>query len=168
MADITNGNVTPLPPTQAEKDAIAAMKLPRFVDRKNVVVVKDEETGERIFVIQQELPAFLRRNKVKRYSVQSADRKVMRHEWRDVNRRAKSLANRIRVEEDDVIEVPGPQGQKMFFRAIRRGWFHARYFDVPAYENGQKVTKRKLVIDQGPGAAQIEPDLELYEGFREV
>lgn len=149
-----------LKPTTAEAKKIAAMKLPRFVDRTNVVVVKDEETGERQFVVQQELPSYLRRSGMKRYTIHQSSRKAMRHEWRDVNRRAKTLHKRVRVKEGETIELPGAQGERLFFRVIRRGWFHARYFDV----NG----RRRIVIDNGPGAAQIEADLDLYEGFREV
>ncbi len=149
-----------LKPTTAEKDAIKDMMLPRFVDRKNVLVVKDELTGDRVFVVNQELPAYLRRNNITRYTVHSAERKVMRHEMRDVKRRAKGLCYRTRVKEGETIELPGAQGERLFFKVIRRGWFHARYFDVKGY--------RRLVIDDGPGAAQIEADLDLYEGFRGV
>jgi len=149
-----------LKPTTAEKTAIAAMKLPRYVDRKNVVVVKDEITGERAFVVQQQLPAYLRRKDIRQYTVYSAERKVLRHEWRDANRRAKTLHNRVRVEEGETIELPGAQGERLFFRVVRKGWFHARYFDVRGH--------RRLVIDSGQGAAVVEPDLDLYEGFREV
>ena len=146
--------------TAAEKTAIQDMMLPSFVDRKNVIVVKDGMTGDRTFVVEQELPAYLRREKIKSYTIESATHKVMRHEWRDVHRRAKTLANRVRVKEGETIELPGAQGERLFFTVIRRGWFHARYFDVLGH--------RRLVIDDGPGAAQIEPDLVLYEGFREV
>ncbi len=153
-----------LKPTTAEKDAITAMKLPRFVDRKNVLVVKDELTGDRTFVVDQELPAFLRRNNIKRYTVHNAERKVGRREMRDVKRRAKGLCYRTRVKEGEIIELPGAQGERLFFKIVRRGWFHARYFDVPTVDG----IKRRLAIDDGPGAAQIEAGLDLYEGFREV
>ena len=160
MADIIASEVTALTPTKIEKAEIAAMKLPRFVDRKNVLVVKDEVTGERGFTVQQELPAYLRRKNVKQYTVHSAERKVGRREMRAVDRLTKSLCNRTRVEEGQTLRLPGAQGEQLFYRVVRKGWFSARYHDVKGH--------RLLAIDRGPGAAELEADLELYEGFREV
>jgi hypothetical protein len=162
-----------LKPTAAEAKKIAEMKLPRFVDRKNVVVVRDEETGERQFVVQQDLPAYIRRGKTRTYTLHSSSRKVQRHEWRDAKRRAKTLHNRIRVKEGETIELPGGEGERLFYTVLRSGWFHARYHErmiLVRDKNGKpkKERRRIVAIDNGPGAAQIEADLDLYEGFREV
>lgn len=171
MADIIGSQpINALTPTAAERTKIENMKLARFIDRKNVFVVRDEDTGERVFVVQQELPDYLLRNNVKRYTVHSADRKVGRREMREAKRRSKALTYRTRVEEGETIDLPGAQGERIFFRVIRRGWFHARYFDMILRDptTGERHERRRLIIDSGEGAAQIEPDLELYEGFREV
>ena len=160
MPDKEISSADSLTPTAKEAEQIRKMKLPRFANRDNVLVVADAETGERQFVLRQDLPAYLRRANVKRYSVGSAIRPVQRHEWRDVNRRAKTLHNRIRVEAGTTIELPGGNGERIFIKITRPGWFHARAFEIAG--------RRRIVIDNGPGAALWVNDTELYEGFKEV
>ena len=146
------------------------LELPKFVDRANVTKVTID--GEEVWGVRQEIPSTLLRPKVRQFLPSADGGIVVREASADevISARAKSqiLSRKTFVEPPETIRLPGVDGHALFFRVVRAGWFSARYVDVPVKTKKARGIRRKIVIDSGPGAAVLEPDHELYEGFREV
>jgi len=84
-------------------------------------------------------------------------------------RRACEHVTRQRVCAGETIEIEGGMGERLFFRVVADGLVQIRWARrVFALPGGGSEERAFIVIDSGPHMAKLEPDHELYEGFREV
>ena len=133
-------------PTQAQLDAIDAMKIPDWVNReKDVKVVEvtdpqtlDKEIQYRVF---RETPKFLLRDQLKTMKATSTE------------------INRIRcVKKGQTLELPAPSGERIFVKVVKTG-------TLMVYLHKHKVTGKDVLVVGG--TAVLEPEQDLYFAFNE-